>query len=41
MSREELKACTYTNKSRPRSVRKMFLKIWHYSQENTCAGFSF
>ena len=35
MWRENLKGCTYTSKSRSRSVTNVFLKISQYSQENT------
>ena len=35
MLRENLKGCTYTSKSRSRSVTNAFLKISQYSQENT------
>ena len=35
MWREDLKGCTYTSKSRSRSVTNVFLKISQYSQENT------
>ena len=31
MRREDLKGCTYTSKSRPRSVTNEFLKISQYS----------
>ena len=41
MLREDLKPCTYTNKSRSRSVTKMLLKILQCSKESNCAGFSF
>ena len=33
MWRENLKGCTYTSKSRSRSVTNVFLKISQYSQE--------
>ena len=36
MWREDLKGCTYA-----RSATNVFLNISQYSQENTCAGFSF
>ena len=39
--REDLKGCTYTSRSRSRSVTNVFMKISQYSQENTSVGFSF
>ena len=41
MWREDLKGCTYTSRSRSRSVTNVFMKTSQYSQENTPVGFSF
>ena len=41
MWREDLKSCTYTSRSRSRSVTNVFMKTSQYSQENTPVGFSF